>query len=288
MKVNEEARRTYEMVMTRLRNFIANPWMTEMEPYQVVPHVYYVGNKYVGSYLLDTNQGLVLIDVALQETAYLLFESIRKVGFDPKNIKKVLISHGHVDHCGAARKVQEYTGCEIWFPQGDAFFLSERRDLIIEEEHVPEFEVTGYFDYDSVMDFGNIQIKPVHTPGHTPGCTSFLITVDNGSKTLLGMHGGLGLNGLSKAELMENGLPISLQQEYLKSLQKIAKAPVDIVIPSHLVHFPGDYMGMVARNADGSGDSLRVPGAWASLMENRIAQIKTIIQRDKQTSDTEI
>ena len=281
MQINESARRTYETVMARLRNFIANPWQTQMEPYQVMPHVYYVGNKYVGSYLLDTSEGIVLIDVALQETAYLLFDSIRKVGFDPQNIKKVLISHGHVDHTGALRKVQEYSNCEVWFPKGDAFFLKERRDLILEEDHCPEFQVTDYFDYNTIMDFGNIQIKPIHTPGHTPGCTSFLITVESeGKKTLLGMHGGLGLNGLSKAELIQNGLPVTLQQEYLNSLKEIVKVPVEIVLPSHLSHFPGDYLGMVAQNADGSGDALRVPGAWKNLIEDRIAQAEELIYQD--------
>ena len=62
----------------------------------------------------------------------LLFESIRKVGFDPKNIKTVFITHGHVDHCGGVRILQEYSGCEVWFPMGDAFFLDKRRDLILE------------------------------------------------------------------------------------------------------------------------------------------------------------
>ncbi|MBQ5915770.1 MAG: MBL fold metallo-hydrolase [Lachnospiraceae bacterium] len=281
MQINETARRTYETAMADLRNFMANPWQTEMAPYQVIPHVYYVGNKYVGSYLLDTSEGLVLIDAALQETVYLLFESIRKVGFDPKDIKKVLISHGHVDHTGGLRIVQEYSGCEIWFPKGDAFFLTERRDLILEEEHAPEFEVTGYYNYDDMMDFGNIQIQPVHTPGHTPGCTSFFITVHNNRTTLLGMHGGLGLNGLSKAELLQNGLPASLQEDYLNSLKKLVNVPVDIVIPSHLSHFPGDYLGMIANNTDGSGDALRVPDAWKLLIEDRIAQAEALFKQDE-------
>ena len=146
MQVNKEAQELLAKVMTRLHNFIANPWETEMEPYQVVPNVYYVGNKYVGSYLLNTDKGLILIDAALQETDYLLFESIRKLGFSPKDIKKLLITHGHIDHCGAARAVQEYSGCEIWFPAGDAFFLTDRRDLLLGE--VAEFKVTDYYNYD--------------------------------------------------------------------------------------------------------------------------------------------
>jgi len=281
MKVSEETRALIETVMGRLHNYIYNPWQTKMEPYQVVPNVYYIGNSYVGSYLLNTSQGIVLLDVAMQETAYLLFESIRKIGFDPADIKRVMISHGHVDHCGAARLVQGYSGCEIYFPEGDSFFLTERRELIFCEEKVPEFQIAGYYDYTSVLDFGNILIKPVHTPGHTPGCTSFLLHVDCGGETLtLGMHGGLGLNGLSIAELTENRLPLALQDEYLHSLEELAKEPVDIVIPSHASHYPGDYFALAKQN-DGSGKILRVPGAWQNLMNDRIKQIREVIEQDK-------
>ena len=279
MQINKESRELLEKVMTRLHNFIKNPWETQMEPYQVVPNVFYVGNKYVGSYLLKTDAGLILIDATLQETAYLLIESIRKLGFDPQKIKKLLISHGHIDHCGAARLIQEYTGCEIYFPQGDAFFLTDRRDLLLGD--VPDFKVTGNYDYNSQMDFGNIRIKPVHTPGHTPGCTSFLISVDIGiEKLLLGMHGGMGLNGLPLAELEQNHLPASLQKDYEKSLKEISKVPVDIVIPSHISHYPGNYMEMVREN-DGSGKSMRIPGAWQQMMQDRISQIENLIERDQ-------
>lgn len=282
MKINKESHALLQEVMGRLNNFIENPWLTQMDPYQVVPNVYYIGNKYVGSYLLNTDRGLILIDVTMQETAYLLFESIRKLGFNPAKIKKVLISHGHIDHCGAARLVQEYSGCDIYFPIGDTFFLTERRDLILREDRVPEFKVTNYYDYSDsgVINFGNIRIKPVHTPGHTPGCTSFLLSVNCGKENLLlGMHGGLGLNGLSLAELEENRLPLSLQEDYLHSLEKIAKEPVDIVIPSHASHYPGDYFAIAAQN-DGTGKVLRIPGAWEKLINDRIAQIKEVIARD--------
>lgn len=280
MKVSEESRTLLQSVMTRLSNFIQNPWLAQMEPYQVVPNIYYVGNKYVGSYLLNTDEGLILIDVAMQETAYLLFESIRKLGFDPSDIRKAFISHGHIDHCGAARLVQEYSGCDIYFPGGDAFFLNDRRDLILFEDRVPSFRVTEYFDYNRILNFGNIRIKPVHTPGHTPGCTSFMIWANcGGEMLLLGMHGGLGLNGLSLAELEENHLPASLQADYLHSLEEIKKEPVDIVLPSHASHYPGDYFAIAAQN-DGTGKALRISGAWQKLIDDRIGQIKEVIARD--------
>lgn len=281
MNVSEETKRLLEQVAERLNRYISQPWLARREPYQVVPNVYYVGNQYVGSYLLDTAEGMVLIDVAMQETAYLLFESIRKLGFDPAKIKKVLITHGHIDHCGAARLVQEYSGCEIYFPEGDAFFLTERRDLIICEERVPEFTVTGYYDYGADMDFGNIRVRPVHTPGHTPGCTSFLIDVDCGKEALcLGMLGGVALNGLSLAELKENRLPLSLQEDYLHSLENIRSAPVDILALSHPGHYLPEYAALIPQN-DGTGKILRVPGAWERLLDSRIAEIRRLMERDR-------
>lgn len=284
MQINAESKALLKQVMARLDGFLTNPWTAEMEPYQIIPNVYYVGNKYVGCYLFQTEKGLVLIDCAMQETAYLLLESIRKAGFDPKQVRTLFITHGHIDHCGAARLLQEYTGCEIYFPQGDLFFLTDRRDLILREERVPEFHVTGTFSYDMAMDFGNFRFRPVHTPGHTPGCTSFLIEADTKQETLLlGLHGGLGLNGLSLAELEANGLPLSLQQEYLGSLERIIKEPVDIVLPSHASHYPGDYFAIAAQN-DGSGKALRVPGMWQTLIGDRIRQAKDLMERDAQAA----
>lgn len=283
MEKTKEALAMLEYVKKRLDNALYTPWNVACEPYQVVPNVYYVGNTYVGSYLLNTKKGLVLLDVAMQETAYLLFESIRKLGFDPAAIKTVLISHGHIDHCGAARLVQEYSDCEIYFPEGDLFFLTERRDLIIEEKHVPEFRVDHIYDYNSVLDFGNVRVRPVHTPGHTPGCTSFFISVDDcGGETLtLAMHGGLLGVGLSKAELEEKNLPFHLQTDYKRSLERLMDEPVDIIIPSHRSHYHGDYLALVAQN-DGTGKVLRIPGDWKKLITKYLNQINEIILRDEQ------
>ena len=71
MQINAESKALLKQVMARLDGFLANPWTAEMEPYQIIPNVYYVGNKYVGCYLFQTEKGLVLIDCAMQETAVL-------------------------------------------------------------------------------------------------------------------------------------------------------------------------------------------------------------------------
>ncbi|MGB4632552.1 MAG: MBL fold metallo-hydrolase, partial [Tepidanaerobacteraceae bacterium] len=105
-----------------------------------------MGTNWVSVFLLNTEEGLVLIDCAMQETLYLLIDSIRALGFNPHDIKKLLLTHGHFDHCGAARAIQEMSGCEIWIGEAEEFFFTERRDLIVYEDRVPEFEITNFYD----------------------------------------------------------------------------------------------------------------------------------------------
>ena len=95
------------------------PWKVAIEPFRVAPRVYYVGNVWVGSFLVDTEEGLAIIDTTVMEDLYLLLESIRKLGFDLMNIKKIFLTHAHMDHDGAARALKEMTGAELYLSKED-------------------------------------------------------------------------------------------------------------------------------------------------------------------------
>ena len=213
------------------------PWTLAQKPFKVIENVYFVGNTWVSVYLIDTPGGLILIDCAYEENLYLLIDSIRGLGFDPKDIRHLLISHGHFDHCGAARQLQEMSNCEIWINEKDAYFFTERRDLIAFEDRVPEFRIDHYYDSDQSICFGGMTIWPVPCPGHTPGTTSFFFEVEHeGRKLTVAMHGGLGTNTLSKEDLLTNGWPLSFQQGYLDMLRQMKRRSVDVLIPSHAGH----------------------------------------------------
>ena len=110
------------------------PWETYLEPLRMAPGVWYVsGNDWVACYLIDTGDGLILIDTAMHETAYLMIENIRKLGYELTDIKKILLSHAHIDHIGAARTMKELTGAKIYLGERDLPFLHERRDLILND-----------------------------------------------------------------------------------------------------------------------------------------------------------
>lgn len=275
--MKEKDRQRLEALNAKLQNFVDHPWIMRQDAFHVVGDIYFVGNNYVSSYLLDTQQGLILIDCAFKESAYLLFDNIRSLGYNPKDIKKLFLSHGHFDHCGAAKLVQEHANCEVWLGKEDHFFFSERPDLILFEDHVPRFSIDNDYDYNSIMDFGNLKIRPIHTPGHTPGTTTFFIeTIHHGEPVVCAMHGGLGINGLSHDELRENRLPDSLQQEFLNSLEYLRGQHVDVILPSHAHQY--DILSRAKRD-DGSGKTFfDREGGWVGIIDKHIGLIRELME----------
>jgi metallo-beta-lactamase class B len=266
--------------LSRIQSFIQEPWKYAAAPFRIVGNLYFIGNKWVSCFLLDTGEGLLLIDSGYPETMYLIFDSIRRLGFEPHNIKFLLLSHGHWDHCGGARIFQEYCNCKTYLGADDMFLLTERRDLLcIGRGNIPEFRVDEVYDYGKSLTFGQYTIQPIHTPGHTPGTTSFIFDVENNGETLTcAMHGGLGLNGLTKAELAANRLPESLQLGFYESLKRLANQKVDVVLPSHRnVTGPTFDITKLAKEDDGSGRIFINRTLWKQMIEERIAAIKKFL-----------
>lgn len=257
------------------------PWTLAQKPFKVIENVYFVGNIWVSVYLIDTPEGLILIDCAYEENLYLLIDSIRGLGFDPKDIRHLLISHGHFDHCGAARQLQEMSNCEIWINEKDAYFFTERRDLIAFEDRVPEFRIDHYYDSDQSICFGGMTIWPVPCPGHTPGTTSFFFEVEHeGRKLTVAMHGGLGTNTLSKEDLLTNGWPLSFQQGYLDMLRQMKRRSVDVLIPSHAGHAKTYPFFDIAAQDDGTGNGFIRPNAWREMLEIKEQEMLALLERE--------
>lgn len=266
----------------RLQGWFHDPSVLSRKPFQVVDHVYYVGNTWVSAFLLDTSMGLVLIDCSIQETLYQLIDGMYQLGFDPHNIKKILLTHGHFDHCGAAGCLQRMSGCEIWVGAGDGDFFTTHRERIAHEERCPEFEVTGYYDYSKPIDLGNFQLEVVHCPGHTPGTSSFFFTAQYEGKTVnCAIHGGLGAGVLRDKELAKVGLPNSLRQDYCNSIEKVINRPVDVVLPSHVGHAVDyDFFG-IADGKPGAPKSFIDPTAWKRMLTAKRAEIIKLMEESK-------
>jgi len=97
----------------------------KIEPFKVFDNLYYVGPGYVSVWLLTTPEGSILFDSAQEPYVDYVIGNIRKVGVDPKTIKYIILSHGHLDHFGGAAKIQEVSGARVVAVEEDWKMIEE-------------------------------------------------------------------------------------------------------------------------------------------------------------------
>jgi metallo-beta-lactamase class B len=158
------------------------PWEYYAKPFKIADGLYYVGNKYVSMHLIDTGDGLVLLDTAFPHTLYQLLENIRILGFSPYDIKHIIHTHAHYDHCGATKALVELTGAKTYLNKADIFIIKEKPELVWANEYGIEFcekfNVDVPFDDGDSIEIGKFKIECCGAPGHTPGTTAFFFDIE--------------------------------------------------------------------------------------------------------------
>lgn len=194
--------------------------------------IYYVGNRRVSCHLIQTNDGLILIDNAFSTTTYLLTESIRSLGFNPADIRILLNTHAHIDHVGAVKRLKALTGALVAIGKEDVEACVNGAD------NTPfcfePFEADMALTHMDVVSLGGVDITCHHTPGHTKGTMTFTMNVEvDGKQYSAGLFGGPGRNTLTD-EAMENNMGYTGNREdYANSLQYLKKLDIDIFLGAH-------------------------------------------------------
>ncbi|HEY7700281.1 MAG TPA: MBL fold metallo-hydrolase, partial [Vicinamibacteria bacterium] len=88
-------------------------WKEPIEPFRIIGKIHYVGTAELASYLITTDEGHILLDTPCEGETPLVLQSIRKLGFDPKDVKILLNSQAHYDHTGGLRAIRELSGARM-------------------------------------------------------------------------------------------------------------------------------------------------------------------------------
>ncbi|MDF2524381.1 MAG: hypothetical protein K0R31_2022, partial [Clostridiales bacterium] len=270
------------------------PYNASTEPFEIVKDTfYYVGDNEVALYLFSADMGtadksddkLILFDFGWPNSGYQYWKNIEAVGYDPRKLTDIYLSHGHLDHYGttaelltmienAGGKVNLYGSNEDTFgltedamgnkwnikgalPDKDTnnaqnkisyiypTYPQDGGEEIIRSKTIP-------YEYDKYMDFGNVQLLATPTPGHTPGTASFVFKVknpDDGKFISFGYMGGYGFNGLYTPNESNGFLRLNFQLGLAWLQQRVE---VDYVAAQHTNQYPivDVYQALKAYNND--------------------------------------
>jgi metallo-beta-lactamase class B len=193
------------------------------EPMKVFDNLYYVGMTEYSAWAVKTSDGIILLDTIYDYSVEdEVAGGLKKLGLDPASIKYALVSHGHIDHFGGAKFLQDHYGTKILMSAADWELIAASRNP---NKPARDLVVTD----GQKLTLGDTTLTFTLTPGHTPGTVSTLIPVtDNGTHHLVAEWGGTGFNFPRNAETFRT---------YAASAEKFrdiaAKAGADALISNH-------------------------------------------------------
>lgn len=224
-------------------------WDKPGPPFRLYGRAYYVGTCGISSVLVVGPDGHTVIDSGTDEGAKIVLANIRALGFDPKDVKTLLLSHEHFDHVGGMARLQAATGATIITSEAAAKVLRsgvpDPADPQATSGHPPFPAVTGNIvtlDGPGAVLLGDWQFRSIRSPGHTLGAMSWSWQDCEGSscKTIVYADS---LNPISSDGYRFSDHP-ELVAAFRAGVAEIATAPCDIVLAPH----PG-AVGLRARLA---------------------------------------
>ena len=128
--------------------------MNHIKPFKICGNIYFVGTEPASSHLIATEEGLILLDSGYPHTLHHVIESIWELGFDLRDIRHVIHSHGHYDHLGATGHLLELTHAETFLGADDIDYANGTLDLTWAREL--GFAYTETFEPDHALHDGDI------------------------------------------------------------------------------------------------------------------------------------
>jgi metallo-beta-lactamase class B len=245
----------------------------EFPAFRIAGNLYWVGTADLAIYLVQTPQGNILINSNYLQDVPLLKKSIEQLGFKYSDTKILLASHAHGDHDEAIGLLQKETGGRVMIMDAD----------------VPETESTArgrpgahvdrvLHNMDTV-ELGGSRLTARLTPGHTKGCTTWTMQVDEGGRTLnVVIVGSPNVN--AGTILVGNRNYPQIADDYVKTFTILKGLPVDLFLGAH-----GAYFGLKAkyekfRNGDSS--AFIDPSGYTAYVTEREQAFRRELDRQKQ------
>jgi metallo-beta-lactamase class B len=259
-----------------------NPeWMKPFPPHRIVGNVYYVGSKDLASYLITTPQGHILINSSLKNSVPLIRKSVEALGFRFNDVKILLISHAHFDHCAGSALIKQLTGAKYMVMDADVPVVEDggRSDFQYGRSIGSWFaptKVDRVLHNGDEVRLGNIVLVAHLTAGHTKGCTTWTMKgVDGGRTYNVVIVGSPNVNPGYK--LVDDARYPQIAADFERTFRTLNSLPCDIFLGAH-----GGYYGMeekYARMKKGETGVFVDPVGYTSYVAEREQAFRAELKR---------
>jgi metallo-beta-lactamase class B len=192
-------------------------------PAKVFDNLYFIGTKFHSAWAIQTSDGLIVIDAlfdyAVKDS---VVEGLRQLGLNPATIKYLIISHGHGDHHGGAKYLQDEFGPRVVMGGPDWELVAKNP-----RDPIPRRDMTAVDG--QKITLGDTTVTLYATPGHTAGTLSLIIPVkDGGRQHHIATWGGTAVGGNSPPAAVKAYVDSAVRYRAL-----LAKLGVEGIISNH-------------------------------------------------------
>jgi metallo-beta-lactamase class B len=272
-------------LFSTLRAQVNSDWTEPFPPFRIAGNLYYVGSKDLASYLITTPQGHILINSGLETSVPLIRASVEKLGFKFSDITILLISHAHWDHDGGSAAVKALTGVKYMVMDGDVPVVESGGKTDFQYGNLlaslyPPTQVDRVLHDGEEVKLGGVTLVAHLTPGHTKGCTTWMMKVEEAGKVYdVVIIGSPNVNEGYK--LVGNSSYPEIASDYERSFRVLKSLPVDIFLGAH-----GSYFDLQTKYARLKEGALPVnpfidPAGYRSYIFDRERAFRTELARQK-------
>ncbi len=256
-------------------------WTRPFPPFRIAGNLYYVGSEDLASYLIATPSGLILINSSLEVSVPLIRKSVESLGFCFSDIKILLISHAHNDHCSGSAQIVHFTGAKYYVMDADVPVVESggKDDFQYGSNLFMRYPPTHVdrvlHDGDTVWLGGTILAAHL-TAGHTKGTTTWTMDETEGGRMLHVVIVG-GPNVYEGYKLVNNSAYPPIAADFARGFAVLKGLPCDIFLGAH-----GSYFGLTekyARWKNGDKNAFIDPAGYKAYIAGREQAFEKELQR---------
>jgi metallo-beta-lactamase class B len=258
-------------------------WTDPFPPFRIAGNLYYVGSRGLATYLITTPRGNILINSGPESNLPLVRANVKRLGFNFGDIRVLLISHAHWDHDAGSAAIKRLTGAAYMVMEGDVAVVESggRTDFQYGRNATMRYPPTTVdrvlHDGDTVT-LGRTTLVAHWTPGHTKGCTTWAMKVQEAGRTYdVVIVGSPNVNEGYK--LVNNAAYPEIAADYEHGFRVLQSLPVDIFLGAHGSYF--DLETKYSRMAERRVSPFIDPEGYRHYVREREEAFRTELAKQK-------